>query len=130
MALRAPIVTFKRARKLRRAMTLPEVILWENLRGEKLARLRFRRQHPVGPFILDFYCSSARLCVEVDGMAHDFASTAAHDERRTAWLMARGIRVHRVMARDVLDNELLDGVLESIARAAAPSTGFAGPPPP
>ena len=128
--MRAPIITLKRARKLRRAMTLPEVILWEHLRGERLSHLRFRRPHPIGPYILDFYCSSLRLCVEVDGLAHDFASTVQHDERRTRWLMKQGIRVHRVVASDVLDDERLDGVLASIVLAAAPSTGFAGPPPP
>ncbi|MEJ1968138.1 MAG: DUF559 domain-containing protein [Rhizomicrobium sp.] len=66
-AVRAPILTFKRARALRRKMTLPEILLWQQLRGRKLRGLSFRRQHPVGPYILDFFCASAALAIEVDG---------------------------------------------------------------
>jgi len=58
--MREPILTLKRARKLRRKMTLPEVLLWERIRGGRLNGLRFRRQHPIGPYILNFYCASAR----------------------------------------------------------------------
>jgi very-short-patch-repair endonuclease len=54
-------------------MTLPEVLLWNGLRGGRLEGLRFRRQHPFGPYILDFYCEQAKLAVEVDGMAHRMA---------------------------------------------------------
>ena len=129
MPLRAPIITFKRVRKLRRAMSLPEVILWEHLKNGKLRGLRFRRQHPVGPYILDFYCTSARLCVEIDGATHDFAA-AQHDETRTTWLSKQAIRVLRFSATDVLNDRTVEGVLASIALAATPSTGFAGPPPP
>ena len=71
--VRAPILTFKRARKLRTKMSLPEVLLWQALRSQHMAGLRFRRQHPVGPYILDFYRASARLAVEIDGTAHDSA---------------------------------------------------------
>jgi very-short-patch-repair endonuclease len=52
-------------------MTLPEVLLWQELRGGKLDGLQFRRQHPVGPYILDYFCTAARLAVEVDGRGHD-----------------------------------------------------------
>jgi very-short-patch-repair endonuclease len=128
--MRSGFATFKRARSLRRVMTRPEVILWERLRGERLAGLRFRRQHPVGPFVLDFYCASAKLCVEVDGAAHDFVAQAEKDERRTRWLEERGIRVLRIMAKDILEPESLGSALAAIAAEAAPSTGFAGPPPP
>ena len=62
--MRASILTFKRARTLRRKMTLPEVLLWQELRGGRLNGLHFRRQHPVGPYILDFFCAAARLAVE------------------------------------------------------------------
>src|SRR5262249_17276328 len=65
--MRAPALTFKRAHTLRRSMTLPEVILWQELRRSRFKRLRFRRRHPIGPYILDFFCSSARLAVEIDG---------------------------------------------------------------
>ena len=84
--MRAPPVTIQRARGLRRRMTLPEVVLWTALRQGRLAGLRFRRQHPVGPYILDFYCSRARLAVEVDGAGHDQPDQLRHDARRGDWL--------------------------------------------
>ena len=80
--MRAPTETFKRARTLRRTMTLPELLLWEKLRGRRLNGLRFRRQHPTGPYILDFYCPQAMLGVEVDGLAHEGAEKAARDALR------------------------------------------------
>lgn len=63
----APRETITRARDLRRKLTLPEVILWTALRGRHLDGRRFRRQHPFGAYILDFYCDEARLAVEIDG---------------------------------------------------------------
>ena len=96
-------------------MTLPEVVLWRALRRGAVGLLRFRRQHPVGPYVLDFYCAAARLAVEVDGAVHDVPEQATHDERRMAWLAERGIRILRVPAREVLRDESLDGVLETIA---------------
>ena len=115
--MRAPLLTFKRARALRRALTLPEVVLWQALRGGRVGGLRFRRQHPVGPYVLDFYCPSARLAVEVDGAAHDLPEQAARDRRRDAWLADQGIRGLRVLAADVLDEERREGVLDTIAAA-------------
>ena len=116
--LRGPILTFKRARALRRDMTLPEVVLWEALRGSRLEGWRFRRQHPMGPYVLDFYCPSARLAVEVDGAVHDHPDRIRHDARRDEWLAKQNVRVLRVMAVDVLDDRLLEGVLLMIAQAA------------
>jgi very-short-patch-repair endonuclease len=85
--MRAPLLTFKRARSLRRRMTPPEVILWQALRRGRLEELRFRRQHPMGPYILDFYCAPARLAVEVDGIGHDHQ--ISRDARRGEWLAER-----------------------------------------
>ena len=96
--MRASILTLKRARKLRRRMSLPEVLLWEKLRGGRLNALRFRRQHPVGPYILDFYSSSARLAVEVDGAGHEHPEQREHDKRRDHWLAENGIRIMRIPA--------------------------------
>ena len=67
-------------------MSLPEVILWDCLRGQRLEGFRFRRQHAVGSYVLDFYCASARLAVEVDGSHHDLPGQIAHDQRRDRWL--------------------------------------------
>ena len=111
-----PQTTIGRARALRRRLTLPEVILWQAMRGRKLGGARFRRQHPVGPYILDFYCEAARLAVEIDGAGHEHPDQARHDARRTEWLNLRGIAVYRIAARDVLGN--LDGVLVSLRERA------------
>ncbi len=110
--MEAPPKTVERVKDLRRRMTLPEVILWQHLRGRKLLGMRFRRQHPIGPFILDLYCVEARLAVEVDGSGHEHPDQAAYDRERTTWLGKRGVAVPRVPARDLLEN--LEGVLVTI----------------
>jgi very-short-patch-repair endonuclease len=103
-------------------MTLPEVILWQELRGSKLQGLQFRRQHPIGPYILDFYCAALKLAVEIDGSAHDNEEQYRHDQRRSRWLATKGIRVVRVAAADILRDENLEDALRYIEQAAAPST--------
>jgi very-short-patch-repair endonuclease len=110
-------------------MSLPEVVLWNNLRKGRLEPLRFRRQHPVGPYILDFYCSSAKLAVEVDSDHHGHPDQNRHDRVRDAWLRERGVRVLRVSAPSVLDDDELWGVLAEIEAAAAPSTPSGSPTP-
>jgi very-short-patch-repair endonuclease len=112
-------------------MTLPEVVLWNALRHSRIEGLRFRRQHPVGPYVLDFYCPAARLAAEVDGQFHGRSMRAARDRTRDAWLTSRHVRVLRVAAKDVLDDDALSAVVTLILEAAAaPSTAFGGPPPP
>jgi very-short-patch-repair endonuclease len=130
--LRAPDKNFRRARELRRNMSLPEVLLWQALRKGQLAGLRFRRQHPLGPYILDFYYPSIRLAVEVDGFAHDSAAQVRHDEQRDGFLQRRGIKVLRVVAADLLRHDKLEDVLVAIERLAvlAPSGSLCSPPPP
>jgi very-short-patch-repair endonuclease len=129
--MRASEKTFNRARQLRRKMSLPEVVLWQALRKGRLAGLRFRRQHPIGPYILDFYCASACVGIEIDGFAHDTAAQARHDERREAWLSERGVMLSRIRAVEVLRDEALEGVLLAIERAvSAPSGALRAPPPP
>ena len=109
-------ISYERARRFRRALTPPEARLWRYLKGDKLAGLGFRKQHPVGPWVLDFYCAAAKLAVEVDGASHDTEERIAKDARRTAWLNARGVRVIRIRALAVRDE--LDGVLAFIRREA------------
>src|SRR5690606_15242759 len=87
------------ARKLRREMTLPEVLLWKELCGKKLG-LKFRKQHPIPPYVVDFYCANARLIVEVDGFAHDNAERAARDALRDQALIEKGYDVLRLPASD------------------------------
>lgn len=112
----APRQTIQRARTLRRKLTLPEGLMWIGLRGKKLAGLRFRRQHPIGPYILDFYCEEARLAVEIDGERHNQPDRMRHDARRTNWLEVQGVRVIRLPAKDVLAD--VDGALAFIRRTA------------
>jgi very-short-patch-repair endonuclease len=100
----APRTTKDRAKDLRRRMSLPEVLLWKSLRGRKLQGLHFRKQHPIGPYVLDFYCEAERLAVEVDGGAHSFGDRPERDERRDAWLSAQGITTLRLAASLVLED--------------------------
>lgn len=111
-------------------MSLPEVLLWEHLRGGKLDGFRFRRQHPVGPFILDFYCPDCKLAIEVDGAAHDMTERAEQDDRRTMWLNNQGINVIRFNARSILAREELEGVLQAIRATLPPPPASPAPPPP
>lgn len=117
--MRAPSKTITSARRLRRTLTLPEAILWRALRRRTLAGFRFRRQHPVGPYVLDFYCPEARLALEVDGAAHDHPVQATRDDHRTAWLAERGIQVLRLPAREVLRGDDAEHVLPTIEAACA-----------
>jgi very-short-patch-repair endonuclease len=104
------------ARDLRRRMTPAERRLWAVLRDTRLHGVKFRRQHPVGKFVLDFYCPPAALAIEVDGEVH--LHQAEYDEARTTYLESFGIRVIRFQNDEVLSN--LAGVLERIQAALAP----------
>ena len=108
--------TVAKARALRRIMTKPEAALWQVLRAGP-AGLKFRRQHPVGPFVLDFYCPSAGLAVEADGASHDMGANPSRDERRDEWLHARGFTVMRFSAADVLTN--MEAVVRHVVEACA-----------
>lgn len=114
------------AKQLRRRMTDAEVKLWSLLRKHGLNGVKFRRQHPVGPFVTDFACVSARLVIEVDGDTHSTREELEYDAERTKFLEQRGWRVLRVMNRDVFEN--MDGVWLAIDRLLPPPA--ASPPPP
>jgi very-short-patch-repair endonuclease len=101
------------ARRLRKNPTDAESWLWRHLRQKQLGGFRFRRQVPLGPYVVDFACLSENLLVEVDGGQH--ADRIEHDERRAAWLAENGYRVIRFWNNDVLANT--EGVLETILRA-------------
>ena len=90
-----------RARALRRNMTLPEGLLWQALRTRPDG-FKFRNQHPIGPFIVDFYCAAMKLVIEVDGQVHMMADRPERDEKRDAWLVEQGLRVLRFGAVDVM----------------------------
>ncbi|MFG1413844.1 endonuclease domain-containing protein [Xanthobacter sp. VTT E-85241] len=101
-----------RARRLRHEQTSAEAVLWRLLRGRRFVGWKFRRQHPVGPFVVDFVCLAASLVVEVDGVTHDGVTERDRDSRRTAYLHACRFRLVRVSNQDVYDN--LDGVAEML----------------
>jgi very-short-patch-repair endonuclease len=105
--------TKRNARELRREMTDAERLLWRHLRQRQVAGRRFRRQHPVGRFIVDFVCLEAAVVVELDGGQH--ADRQAYDQARTAWLEAQGFRVLRFWNNEVLANA--EGVRDLIERA-------------
>jgi very-short-patch-repair endonuclease len=101
-----------RARALRASQTSAEAKLWQAIRNRKLARWKFRRQHPIDRYVVDFVTLDGKLIVEVDGVTHDEPSEIAKDRARTEVLESRGFLVVRVSNTDVYDN--LEGVLEMI----------------
>jgi very-short-patch-repair endonuclease len=113
--LQGPERTIKRARKLRREMSLAEVLLWQELR-QRPAGMKFRKQHPAGPYVADFFCHDARLVVEVDGEAHDRGDRPQRDAARDAWFAERRFEVLRIPAQEVLAN--LEGVVQAIVARA------------
>ncbi|MFL5385284.1 MAG: endonuclease domain-containing protein [Longimicrobiaceae bacterium] len=91
----------QRAKELRKRMTIPERIVWQMLRKHRPHGFYFRRQYPVGHFILDFCCTKAKLCVEIDGPIHD--AQRERDAERTAWLEEAGYRVIRFRNDEVME---------------------------
>ena len=128
---------------MRKLMTDPEVILWSRLRGRGPDRPTFRRQHPFGWTILDFYCPAARLAIEVDGAAHWDEAARRRDAARDCWLGRQGVEVLRIPASNIYHDlgTVLDTVLlraealivaerrrAGLAPSTTPSAGR-GPPP-
>jgi very-short-patch-repair endonuclease len=103
-----------RARELRRPMTPQEAKLWNRLRGKQLYGIKFRRQHPIFRFVLDFFCYQHQLVIEIDGGHHADSDQQDYDEARTEWLEEHGMRVIRFTNRDIDTN--IEGVLQEIAR--------------
>jgi very-short-patch-repair endonuclease len=100
----------ERARALRAHDTRAEAKLWEVLRGRRLGSWKWRRQVPVGPYVVDFFCAAQRLVVEVDGATHD---DVTYDRRRTAFLEQRNLRVLRVQNHGIYEDRaaICDGIL-------------------
>ena len=105
--------TVQRARELRKNMTDAERLLWSRLRRRQIHGRRFRRQHPIGPYIADFACAERRLVIELDGGQHVQAKDK--DAARTRWLEETGYRVLRFCNHDVLTQ--IDAVLHVLAAA-------------
>jgi very-short-patch-repair endonuclease len=102
----------EKRRRLRNTMPDAEVILWSRLKGRQLLGCKFRRQHSVGAFVIDFYSSEIRLAIELDGDSHFREGAREYDQQRTQFIEWFGIRVMRILNSDVYEN--LGGVLEMI----------------
>ncbi|WP_204366345.1 endonuclease domain-containing protein [Comamonas sp. B-9] len=112
-------VKVQQARALRQASTTAEQLLWRHLRNRQLAGAKFRRQHPLGPYILDFVCLEQGLVVELDGGQHADLQAQAYDQQRSAWLQQQGLRVLRFWNHEVVQqtNEVLARVLQALTPA-------------
>ncbi len=114
MYYRKPIANLSEQKEkriaLRKNMTSAEVVLWKILRGRNIGGYKFRRQQGIGPYILDFYCSEVKLCIEIDGSSHD--NKFEYDEQRDKYLNSMGIRVVRFSNEQVWIN--IDSVVNDI----------------
>jgi very-short-patch-repair endonuclease len=113
------------ARGLRRRQTDVEAKLWSQLRDRRLAKLKFRRQVPIGPYIADFVCEDAMLIVELDGSHHNLPDSRLADDKRTQHLNSVGYQVVRVWNSEINTN--IDGVLTNIYAVAAVRTSLPSP---
>ena len=107
-----PSKSLTRARTLRHNQTEAEKRLWGYLRDKRLQDLKFNRQVPVGPYIVDFLCHERKLVIEIDGATHSDSHEVRYDEKRTVFLNEQGYRVLRCVNADVFEN--LEGVMDSI----------------
>jgi very-short-patch-repair endonuclease len=117
--------TRQRAIQRRRNATSPEQLLWSILCRRQLGGLKFRRQHPIEPYIVDYYCAAAKLVVELDGESHE--GRQSYDHQREEHLSTLGLKIFRVTNDDVIHN--LEGVAEAILRAAGVSPNEPSPSP-
>jgi very-short-patch-repair endonuclease len=115
--VRAPTKIIGNAQHLRRALSVPEARHWNRLRTRVPGKPVFRRQHPIGPYVLDFYCAKARLAIELDGASHDMGDRPQRDIRRDAWLKKHGVTVVRIVANDLTRE--IDEAADAIVRMAA-----------
>ena len=106
-------------KSLRKRLTDAEKVLWKHLRAKQLQGLKFRRQEPIGKYVVDFVCYQKRIVVEVDGGQH--SKESSKDEERDRWFQKEGYKVLRFWNNDVLTNT--DGVLEVIMKNVSPSPG-------
>jgi very-short-patch-repair endonuclease len=110
------------ARHLRRNQTDVERKLWQALRDRRFAKMKFRRQQPIGPYIVDFVCFEMKLIVELDGSQHGLEENIFADERRTAFLQHEGFRVKRFGNHELIErfDAVLDAIEHELAFAAVP----------
>src|SRR4029077_7958063 len=114
--MRAPSRIVGSAQNLQRKLSVPEARLWNRLRTRLPGQPIFRCQHPIGPYVLDFYCPKAPLAIEIDGISHDMGDRPQHDEQRDAWLKKHGVTVMRIPATELSRNT--DAAADAIVRLA------------
>jgi len=121
--MRATAKSMRLAREQRQAMSPPEVRLWNRLRRSPCG-IRFRKQHPIGPYVADFYCPAAKLVIEIDGLVHDSADAAVRDGRRDDYIRGLRLKVIRIPATQVLRDvdAVAEGLITMCADLAGPST--------
>jgi len=112
-----------RARELRRGMNEAEAIIWNRLRAKRRHGFKFRRQHPLGPFVADLYCAAAKLVIELDGATHK--DRREFDAMRDAWMTKRGITVLRFWNEEIFEN--LESVLTRIEAVCFQRSGGPAP---
>ncbi len=113
-----PGYVYELCRKLRRNQTDAEKLLWECLRGKRLKGLKFRRQHPIGRYIADFYCPEAQLVIELDGGVHNIKEQKDYDQIRQEIIQMRGIRVMRIKNQEIERN--IESVLSEVLFLTSP----------
>ena len=133
--MRAPAKTIDKARRLRRALSAPQARLWRCLKARAPEQPVFRRRHPIGPYVIDFYCAKARLAIEIDGASHDMGDRPQRDARRDPWLAEHGVTVMRIAAADLTRrfDDIADAItrwLRSCLRSSPLHCPTGGPPPP
>ena len=107
----------ERRKDLRNEGTAAEAVLWKALKHRQILGKKFRRQHGIGPYIVDFYCAESRLILELDGAPHYSPVEDEYEERRTRYLQNLGLKIIRFENREIADN--LDGVIETIRQSVA-----------
>jgi len=115
--MRSPRQTHDLARQQRGSMSRSEVLLWVRLRGRAPGKPTFRRQYPIGPYVADFFCTAAKLVVEVDGGVHEEDDRIVRDHYRDEYLRERGCTVLRISVREVLSDP--DAAAAKICAAAS-----------
>lgn len=114
------------ARKLRKSMTLPERLLWQQLKLRLDDGIVFRRQYPFENYVFDFYCAKAKLIIEIDGWTHNMGNQPQKDRIRDEYLLGKGFKIMRYEAKSILDNpvEIADNIRRYCSQFA-----IAKPPP-
>ncbi|MFA4875286.1 MAG: endonuclease domain-containing protein [bacterium] len=118
----------KRASALRSNMTAPELVLWTRLRSQQMLSCKFRRQHGIGPYIVDFFCAEKKMVIEIDGESHGESDRISYDAERESYLRSLGLTVIRYTNHEVMKN--VEGVLEDIAEKLKALSTSPGPSPP